>query len=111
MQAISESKFEHGLETFVDMVGCTFAHRRDFSLQKSLKSSFETISESPVAYITKAHLRKDPEHPPCWVAIKSASVRREFSKQPHDIVKELRLLRNTSNINVRGPYYFQRSHE
>ncbi|KAH9950959.1 kinase-like domain-containing protein [Amylocystis lapponica] len=61
--------------------------------------SFETIAETPISYITKTRLRHAEAAIPT-VAIKSASTLRKFSKQPHDIVKELRLLRCLSHINV-----------
>lgn len=35
-----------------------------------------------------------------YVAIKSASSRRRFSPEPHDIVKEISLLKGVSHINV-----------
>lgn len=42
---------------------------------------------------------KDGE-PPQWVVSKSAPVVRRFSREPHDIVKELRLLNTLSHSNV-----------
>ncbi|OBZ79686.1 Cyclin-dependent kinase 2 [Grifola frondosa] len=59
--------------------------------------SFETLETSPVSYVTRARFRRTQAEP---VAIKSASILQEFSKKPHDIVKELRLLKSVSHINV-----------
>ncbi|KAF7797957.1 hypothetical protein EIP86_009164 [Pleurotus ostreatoroseus] len=61
--------------------------------------SFETIAESPVAYITIAKPLSGHALP-THVAIKSASVRREYSRQPHDIRKELRILSSVSYPNI-----------
>ncbi|KAH9929789.1 kinase-like protein [Fomitopsis serialis] len=60
--------------------------------------TLETIEESPVAYVTQAFYRQDESHRP--IAIKSASIQPHFSKKPHDIAKELRLLRKLSHANV-----------
>ncbi|KAI0354667.1 kinase-like protein [Trametes cingulata] len=60
--------------------------------------TFETIAESIVAFVTRAWLRG-----PAWtspVAIKSASTHPKFSKQPHDIGKELRILLGLKHVNV-----------
>jgi len=43
---------------------------------------------------------------PQWVVVKTASVECKFSREPHDIVKEFRLLRRLSNINVRPALCF-----
>lgn len=56
------------------------------------------MAESPVAYVTKGIYRGDASDRP--IAIKSASTQPHFSKQPHDILKELRLLTELSHVNV-----------
>ncbi len=66
--------------------------------QSFLQNSFGTIAESPVSYITTTRLLLDSSSP--LLAIKSASVLREYSRQPHDIRKELRILRSVSHTNV-----------
>lgn len=35
-----------------------------------------------------------------WVAIKSASAKKRFSPEPHDIMKEIAVLSNVSHVNV-----------
>ncbi|KAK2462861.1 hypothetical protein APHAL10511_005059 [Amanita phalloides] len=35
-----------------------------------------------------------------WIAVKTATTNRRFSKQPHDVIKELRLLASLSHLNV-----------
>ncbi|KZT73248.1 kinase-like protein [Daedalea quercina L-15889] len=70
--------------------------------------SLETVEESPVAYVTKAFYRGDTSLRP--VAIKSASTNPHFSKKPHDIAKELKILTKLSHdniINVLGHGYEQ----
>lgn len=64
-------------------------------------TTLETVAESPVAYISRACYRTDyAQTPGELVAIKSASVLPEFSKQPHDIRKEARLLASISHPGV-----------
>ena len=35
-----------------------------------------------------------------WVAVKTSSTNHRFSRQPHDVVKEVRLLSSVSHENV-----------
>ncbi|OSX67155.1 hypothetical protein POSPLADRAFT_1093759, partial [Postia placenta MAD-698-R-SB12] len=72
------------------------------------QESFETIEDSSVSYITRAHFSGDAQR---WIIVKSASVLREFSKQPHDIGKELRFLQRLSYANIIEllGYAFERS--
>ncbi|KAI0640131.1 kinase-like protein [Trametes polyzona] len=58
----------------------------------------ETIAESVVAFVTRGYYRDLARA--TAVAIKSASTNPKFSKQPHDIGKELRILMSLSHINV-----------
>ncbi|KAI0673836.1 kinase-like protein [Trametes maxima] len=60
--------------------------------------TFDTVAESVVSYVSKAWFCNPSGTSP--VAIKSASVNRAFSKQPHDIGKELRILLGLVHINV-----------
>ncbi|PCH34297.1 kinase-like protein [Wolfiporia cocos MD-104 SS10] len=66
--------------------------------------SMKLIEESPVAYITRAHLLEETDGtnftPRTWVAIKSASILPKLSKQPHDIGKELRILHSAKHVNI-----------
>lgn len=68
------------------------------------QESFETIEESPFAFITRAQLlsNDDGRREGNVVAVKSASILPELSQEPHDIVKELRLLTSLSHPNVRS---------
>ncbi|RDX46816.1 kinase-like protein [Lentinus brumalis] len=61
--------------------------------------SYETITENAASYITRARFR-DAEHSSSLVAIKSGSIDPRFSKQPHDIGKELRILLSTDHTNI-----------
>ncbi|OSD00862.1 kinase-like protein [Trametes coccinea BRFM310] len=60
--------------------------------------SFNTIAESVVSFVTRAWFHDTARKSP--VAIKSASTHPKFSKQPHDIGKELRILLNLNHVNV-----------
>ncbi|KAL4251286.1 Protein kinase-like domain superfamily protein [Abortiporus biennis] len=63
--------------------------------------SFETVEESPAAYITRGVLLNPTFGIPGTVlAIKSSSYLPEYSQEPHDIVKELEILSQLNNINV-----------
>ncbi|CCL98908.1 uncharacterized protein FIBRA_00915 [Fibroporia radiculosa] len=63
--------------------------------------TFETIEESPVSYITRAQSRDQRAKGNAqYIAIKTGSTQPVFSKQPHDIQKELRILRSISHINI-----------
>ncbi|TFY63367.1 hypothetical protein EVJ58_g3287 [Rhodofomes roseus] len=73
--------------------------KEPFSLDQVFNpASLETVEESPVAYVTKACYRADPAREA--IAIKSASTQPHFSKKPHDIAKELRILRKLSHVNI-----------
>ncbi|KAI0782483.1 kinase-like domain-containing protein [Irpex lacteus] len=60
--------------------------------------TFETVEESPFSYITRAQFLSSKDGPA--IAIKSASYLPEFSKEPHDIVKELKILRSVTHSNI-----------
>ncbi|RPD64656.1 kinase-like protein [Lentinus tigrinus ALCF2SS1-7] len=61
--------------------------------------TLETIVENTASYITRAQFR-DPGLSPSLVAIKSGSIDPRFSKQPHDIGKELRILLDVHHVNI-----------
>ncbi len=56
------------------------------------------MEESPFSYMTRARFLSSRDGPA--IAIKSASYLPEFSKEPHDIVKELKILRSVTHSNV-----------
>ncbi|KAI0334016.1 kinase-like protein [Cubamyces sp. BRFM 1775] len=60
--------------------------------------TFDTVGESIVSFVTRGWYRDTSKTSP--VAIKSASTNPKFSKQPHDIGKELRILLDLSHVNV-----------
>lgn len=59
-------------------------------------SEYEVVRIGPFSTVSRA--RTSPEDQ--WVALKIAPVRRKLSKEPHDIVKELRILSSVSHANV-----------
>ncbi|OCH95714.1 kinase-like protein [Obba rivulosa] len=63
--------------------------------------TLETIEESPVSYVTKAKYRgADAADSVQWIAIKTASTLPEFSRKPHDIIKELKILLKLTHVNI-----------
>ncbi|KAK7695125.1 hypothetical protein QCA50_002315 [Cerrena zonata] len=61
--------------------------------------TFGTVAETPSAYVTRAFLRDDYQRVRP-LAIKSGSTLPEFSKEPHDIIKELKILSKVSHQNI-----------
>ncbi|KAF8808202.1 kinase-like protein [Phlegmacium glaucopus] len=57
---------------------------------------YDVIEEGP--YSTVARMWTDGEAQ--WIAVKTASTLRKFTREPHDILKELRLLSEISHPNV-----------
>ena len=56
-----------------------------------------------MAYVSLARFKSEhPATPGKVVAIKSASILPEFSHQPHDIVKEIRIMFTLGHPNVRS---------
>ncbi|KDQ62972.1 hypothetical protein JAAARDRAFT_362090 [Jaapia argillacea MUCL 33604] len=62
------------------------------------RETVETIHEGPVSMVARA--RTQTSSTPAWIAIKSATPRREYSQAPHDIIKEIRVLSSISHTNV-----------
>ncbi|KAF8899367.1 kinase-like domain-containing protein, partial [Infundibulicybe gibba] len=60
---------------------------------------YEIIEEGPASCVSRTQI-KDDEDKPCWVVVKTSTTRRKFSKEPHDIIKELRILSRVSHINI-----------
>ncbi|KAH9854280.1 kinase-like protein [Lenzites betulinus] len=61
-------------------------------------NAFEAVAESIVSYVSRGYFRDLAQAAP--VAVKSASTHPKFSKQPHDIGKELRILMSLGHRNV-----------
>ncbi|KAJ7650013.1 kinase-like domain-containing protein [Roridomyces roridus] len=57
------------------------------------------IEEGPASTVSRSWAALDEEEPR-WIVAKSATFRKRSSKEPHDIVKELRVLSKLSHINV-----------
>ncbi|KAF8633564.1 hypothetical protein AX15_001362 [Amanita polypyramis BW_CC] len=63
---------------------------------------FFLVERGPVSTVRKA-LRTGFGHDPStlqWVAVKTSTTNRRFAKQPHDVVKEARMLSKLSHANV-----------
>ncbi|KAJ7639538.1 kinase-like domain-containing protein [Roridomyces roridus] len=57
------------------------------------------IEEGPPSTVSRSWTALDSEEPQ-WIVAKSASFPKRSSKEPHDIVKELRVLSKLSHINI-----------
>ncbi|KAJ7631643.1 kinase-like domain-containing protein [Mycena polygramma] len=60
---------------------------------------YELIAEGPASTVSRTWSAFGVQEPQ-WVVAKSATVRKKFSKEPHDIVKELRILSKLSHTNI-----------
>jgi hypothetical protein len=58
--------------------------------------SSEIIEEGPVSVVSRAQIKSSGQ----WLAVKTASIRRTFTKEPHDIIKENRVLSTLRHQNV-----------
>ncbi|PPQ89974.1 hypothetical protein CVT25_009614 [Psilocybe cyanescens] len=57
------------------------------------------IQEGPFATVSKTWT-SITDGVPQWIVVKSATTLRKFTKEPHDIVKELRLLSSMTHANI-----------
>ncbi|KAJ6520554.1 CMGC/CDK protein kinase [Mycena sanguinolenta] len=60
---------------------------------------YELIEEGPASTVSRTWTALGSDEPQ-WIVAKCATVRKKFSKEPHDIVKELRMLSNLSHKNI-----------
>ncbi|KAJ7729087.1 CMGC/CDK protein kinase [Mycena maculata] len=60
---------------------------------------YHLIEEGPASTVSRTWTAFDGRDPQ-WIVEKAATVRKKFSKEPHDIVKELRILEKLSHINI-----------
>ncbi|KAJ7144836.1 kinase-like domain-containing protein [Mycena crocata] len=61
--------------------------------------NYHLIEEGPASTVSRTWTAFDGREAQ-WIVAKSAAVRRKFSKEPHDIVKELRILSKLSHVNI-----------
>ena len=68
-----------------------------------MKETIEQAEEGIASVVFRARIIGSPgsEGHERWIAIKSSSARKQFSPEPHDIVKEIALLSSLSHPNVR----------
>ncbi|KAF9561613.1 kinase-like protein [Agrocybe pediades] len=62
-------------------------------------SHFDVIQEGPFATVSRVWTTIE-DGVPQWIVVKSATTLRKFSREPHDIVKELRLLSSMLHPNI-----------
>lgn len=73
-------------------------------LNSQPESHYDVIEEGPYSVVARMWTTiEDGEAQ--WIAVKSASTLRKFTREPHDILKELRLLSDISHPNVCRPAY------
>jgi cyclin-dependent kinase 8/11 len=63
-------------------------------------TEFELIQQGPVSNLYRTKWTFDDGRDSIWVAVKAATVNHRFSKEPHDIKKEVRILSGLSHENV-----------
>ncbi|KAJ3508273.1 hypothetical protein NLJ89_g5848 [Agrocybe chaxingu] len=77
--------------------GRTEAEVRDIMGKPGLH--YDIIEEGPCSTVARAWTAIE-DGKPQWVVVKSASTVRKFAREPHDIVKELRLLSSLAHPNI-----------
>ncbi|KAF5385076.1 hypothetical protein D9615_000993 [Tricholomella constricta] len=70
-----------------------------FTPPVEIDNDYEVIEEGPASKVSRTWAAIG-SHESQWVVVKSATVVRKFSKEPHDIAKELRILSNLSHPNI-----------
>lgn len=60
--------------------------------------SCETVAEGPVSLVSKSLLEHEGHTQ--WIAIKTSTIHRKYAREPHDIVKEARLIASACHPNV-----------
>ncbi|TFK70066.1 kinase-like protein [Pluteus cervinus] len=62
-------------------------------------ASYEVLEESPASIVARTFTTLGDLEPQ-WLVVKSATTYRKFSKEPHDIVKEARVLQKINHPNI-----------
>ncbi|KAG2138005.1 kinase-like protein [Suillus clintonianus] len=60
--------------------------------------SRETVAEGPVSLVSKSLLEREGQTQ--WIAIKTSTIHLKYVKEPHDIIKEARLIASACHPNV-----------
>ncbi|KAG2106956.1 kinase-like protein [Suillus discolor] len=75
---------------------------KGFAMETSTPSipsgSRETVAEGPVSLVSKSLLEREGQTQ--WIAIKTSTIHRKYAKEPHDIIKEARLIASACHPNV-----------
>ncbi|KAG1801881.1 hypothetical protein EV424DRAFT_397294 [Suillus variegatus] len=75
---------------------------KGFTMENSTPSipsgSRETVAEGPVSLVSKSLLEYEGQTQ--WIAIKTSTIHREYAKEPHDIIKEARLIASACHPNA-----------
>ena len=92
------------LEDIALVSGSKPNHQLHTSVINPNQTDIDTIEQSLFSTISRTQIRvheSEGSTSARWVAVKSASIHPRLSEEPHDIVKELRLLSGVSHANVR----------
>ncbi|KAG6853180.1 hypothetical protein C0991_006320 [Blastosporella zonata] len=76
---------------------CHYYRETDINTDKD-PNEFELIEEGPTSKVLRTYTAITP-HPTQWVVVKSSTTARRFAKEPHDIIKELRVLQGLDHPN------------
>ncbi|TFK21554.1 CMGC/CDK protein kinase [Coprinopsis marcescibilis] len=68
-------------------------------IQSTPPSHYDNIADGPASTVARAWVSMKNEQPQ-WIVVKSAPIVRKFSREPHDIHKELRLVTSLSHRNI-----------
>ncbi|KAJ7292623.1 CMGC/CDK protein kinase [Mycena rebaudengoi] len=69
------------------------------AVQDLTEDDYDLIEEGPASTVSRTWTAFQGREPQ-WIVAKSATIRKKFSKEPHDIVKELRILSKLSHVNI-----------
>ncbi|KAJ6606796.1 kinase-like domain-containing protein [Mycena sp. CBHHK59/15] len=69
------------------------------TLHDLTEDQYDLIEEGPASTVSRTWTAFNGREPQ-WIVAKSGTVHKKFSKEPHDIVKELRILSNLSHVNI-----------
>lgn len=74
----------------------------DHGTREQPASHYDIIQEGAFSTVARTWVSIKENEEPQWVVVKSSSTVRKFAREPHDIIKELRLLESISHENVRS---------
>ncbi|KAF9011329.1 kinase-like domain-containing protein [Cyathus striatus] len=64
------------------------------------RTHYDIIKEGPISTVARTWTRIDEHGEPQWVAVKTATTFKKFAKEPHDVIKELRIMSDLNHPNI-----------